>query len=47
MELRLDPLIYLICLIFVALATLCAAGTPKWQAPDEPAHFDHNRASAV
>jgi len=31
---------------YLALATLYAIFTPKWQAPDEPAHFNYIRAIA-
>ena len=36
----------LIVLAYLALATLYAVFTPKWQAPDEPAHFNYIRTIA-
>ncbi len=36
----------LVLVIYVALAGLYAIRTPKWQAPDEPAHFNYVRALA-
>ncbi len=36
----------LILLAYALLATLYAIYTPKWQAPDEPAHFNYIRAIA-
>jgi hypothetical protein len=37
---------YLILILYLTLATLYAIFTPKWQAPDEPAHFNYIRAIA-
>lgn len=37
---------YLILAIYLILATLYAIFTPKWQAPDEPAHFNYIRTIA-
>lgn len=37
---------YLILTIYLILATLYALFTPKWQAPDEPAHFNYIRTIA-
>ncbi len=37
-------LVALILLVYLALAALYAIYTPKWQAPDEPAHFNYIRA---
>ncbi|MCX7838967.1 MAG: hypothetical protein N2559_05865 [Anaerolineae bacterium] len=37
---------YLILTLYLILATLYAIFTPKWQAPDEPAHFNYIRAIA-
>lgn len=34
---------YLICIFYLILAALYAIYTPKWQAPDEPAHFNYIR----
>ena len=34
----------IILLVYVAIAALYAIYTPKWQAPDEPAHFNYIRA---
>jgi hypothetical protein len=39
------PLV-VIFLAYLALAALYAAFTPKWQVPDEPAHFNYIRAIA-
>lgn len=36
----------IIVVIYLALAALYAVFTPKWQAPDEPAHFNYIRAIA-
>ncbi len=35
-----------VILIYLVLASLYATFTPKWQAPDEPAHFNYIRAIA-
>nr|MBC7244776.1 glycosyltransferase family 39 protein [Chloroflexota bacterium] len=35
------PFFLLILLFYLAVATLYAWQTPKWQAPDEPAHFNY------
>ena len=35
--------LYLILIIFAVLGSLYAIYTPKWQAPDEPAHFNYIR----
>lgn len=35
-----------IIIIYILLASLYAINTPKWQAPDEPAHFNYIRAIA-
>ena len=37
-------LLYLIIIAYALLAALYAVYTPKWQAPDEPAHFNYVRA---
>lgn len=37
---------YLVLTIYLILATLYALFTPKWQAPDEPAHFNYIRTIA-
>lgn len=34
----------LICVVYVLTAALYATFTPKWQAPDEPAHFNYIRS---
>lgn len=39
-------LLSLILLVYIVLAALYAINTPKWQAPDEPAHFNYIRAIA-
>ncbi len=39
-------LIAVVVILYVALGTLYAALTPKWQAPDEPAHFNYVRTIA-
>jgi hypothetical protein len=39
-------LLSIIILLYTALAALYAVDTPKWQAPDEPAHFNYVRAIA-
>src|SRR5574340_153707 len=36
----------LVLLVYVLLAGLYAVRTPRWQAPDEPAHFNNVRAIA-
>src|SRR5574340_1261751 len=36
----------LVLLVYVLLAGLYAVRTPRWQAPDEPAHFNYVRAIA-
>jgi 4-amino-4-deoxy-L-arabinose transferase-like glycosyltransferase len=36
------PLLYL-CAIYLFLGTLYATQTPRWQAPDEPAHYNYIR----
>ncbi|MBI5304236.1 MAG: hypothetical protein HY868_19040 [Chloroflexi bacterium] len=36
--------LYFILLVYLLLAALYAVNTPKWQAPDEPAHFNYIRA---
>ncbi len=36
-------LLAVIILLYLALAALYAVETPKWQAPDEPAHFNYIR----
>ncbi len=36
-------LLAIILFVYLALATLYAVETPKWQAPDEPAHFNYIR----
>jgi len=33
----------LIVIVYIAIATLYAINTPKWQTPDEPAHFNYIR----
>lgn len=38
-----DRNILLIIILYILLATLYAIYTPKWQAPDEPAHFNYIR----
>ena len=38
--------LYLVLIIYAALGLLYAVYTPKWQAPDEPAHFNYIRAIA-
>ena len=35
---------FFVVFVYVLLAALYAAYTPKWQAPDEPAHFNYIRA---
>ncbi|MBI5032809.1 MAG: DUF2142 domain-containing protein [Chloroflexi bacterium] len=37
------PLLYFIIVIYAILGILYASYTPKWQAPDEPAHFNYIR----
>ena len=37
-------IVSIIILVYVAIAALYAVYTPKWQAPDEPAHFNYIRA---
>ncbi len=39
-----QPTLILILLAYALLAALYAVYTPKWQAPDEPAHFNYIRA---
>ncbi len=39
-----QPTLILILIVYVLLAALYAVYTPKWQAPDEPAHFNYIRA---
>ncbi len=39
-----QPTLFLILLVYALLAALYAVYTPKWQAPDEPAHFNYIRA---
>jgi hypothetical protein len=39
-----QPTLILILFAYAFLAALYAAYTPKWQAPDEPAHFNYIRA---
>jgi hypothetical protein len=39
-----QPTLLLILSVYVLLAALYAVFTPKWQAPDEPAHFNYIRA---
>ena len=34
----------IILVVYVILGALYAENTPKWQAPDEPAHFNYIRA---
>lgn len=38
--------LFVIVVCYILLATLYALFTPKWQAPDEPAHFNYIRALA-
>ncbi len=39
-------ILVLVLILYVLLAGLYALRTPKWQAPDEPAHFNYIRAIA-
>ena len=39
-----NRLLYLFCAIYFTLGVLYATYTPRWQAPDEPAHFNYIRA---
>lgn len=40
-------LLALIVALYVVIATLYAVFTPRWQAPDEPAHYNYVRALAT